>query len=412
MIRLSAPVLRGLLVVGGLAIAASWWLLGGVGTGLSTWEVFWFVLAAAAVEPLTIRQPRGMPVTASIAVLGAAAILGASPTVIAGMAAVAWVAGRLLDRDEPWQPWDLLGRIVGVAALTGFAAIGNTMLPIVWEGGDAEVAASLPLGAALAVGLGILVGLPATQTLARTEGRRRFALRRAQEAVVATQLVGPAVVATAALGALVHPVLGPWTLPTMLIPLLAARLGLQRLFVADRAYEQTIRAMSRLPERFDDGPIGPVPHDHGVRVGELAREVALELGLSERRATDVVRAAHLHELGHIDLEEAEEPSKRQLAEAGGRVVRRVSSHLDHVAAIVEAHGDLGGEAAQDEEVGLPARIITACCELDRYSPDPIQRGQREEMVVRLVRDVGDLSVVSALLRVLDRRPAESPRVGA
>ncbi len=409
---LSAPVLRSLLAMGGLAIAASWWLLGGVEPGLSPWDVFWFLMAAAAVEPLTIRQPRGTPVPASVAVLGAAAILGGSPAVVAGMAAVAWVVGWLLRREEPLLPWDLLGRIIGVAALTGFAAMGNSVLPAVWEGGDAEVAASLPLGAALAVGLGILIGLPASQTLARTEGRRRFALRRAREAVVATQLVGPAVVATAGLGALVHPVIGAWTLPTMLIPLLAARLGLQRLFAADRAYEQTIRAMSRLPERFDDGPVGPVPHDHGVRVGELAREVALELGLSERRTTDVVRAAHLHELGHIDLDDAEDPSKRQLAEAGGRIVRQVSSHLDHVAEIVEAHGDLGGEAAQDDEVGLSARIITACCELDRYSPDPIQRGQREEMVVRLVRDVGDLSVVSALLRVLDQRPVEVPRVGA
>ncbi len=412
MTRLSAPVLRSLLAVFAVAVAASWWLLGGVEPGLSGWDVVWFAVAAAAVEPLTIRQPRGMPVAASIAVLGAAAILGASPLVVAGIAGIAWPVGYLLRREHELHVGDLVGRLLGTSALAGLAAIGDFLLPLVWEGGGTDVAAALPVGAAIAVSLGIFLGLPASQTLARTEGRRRYAFRRAREALVSTQLVGPAVVATAALGALVHPVLGVWTLPTMLIPLLAARLGLQRLFVADRAYEQTIRAMSRLPEQFDDGPVGPVPHDHGVRVGELAREVALELGLTEHRATDVVRAAHLHELGHIDLDEEASPSARELAEAGGRVVRQVSGRLDHVAAIVEAHGDLNGPLAQEESIGLPARIVAACCELDRYSPDPIERGQRDEVVVRLVRDVGDLAVVSALIRVLDRRPAETRPVGA
>jgi hypothetical protein len=409
-IRVPAPVLRTALVLLALIVAASWWLLGGIEPGLSGWSILWFALAAAAVEPLSIRQPRGIPVSASLAVLGAAAILGATPAAVAAMAGLSWLVGRLVEKDATPDHWDLLGRIVAAAALAGLAAIGDALFPLVWEGQGIEATAALPVGAAVAVSLGLLFGLPASQTLARTQGRRRHAWRRAREAVVATQLVGPAIVATAVLGALVHPVLGLWTLPTMLIPLLAARLGLQRLFVADRAYEQTIRAMSRLPERFDDGPLGPVPHDHGVRVGDLAREVALELGLSEHRATEVVRAAHLHEVGHIDLDDAESPSKRELAEAGGRVVRQVSGRLEHVAAIVEAHGDLGGPMAADDSVGLPAKIVAACCELDRYSPDPIERGQREEVVVRLVRDVGDLGVISALIRVLDRRQEEARRL--
>jgi hypothetical protein len=409
-IRLSAPVLRTILVVIALVIAATWWFLDGVEPGLSGWNILWFALAAAAVEPLAIRQPRGMPVSASLAVLGTATILGATPAAVAAMAGLSWLTGRLVERDTTPDHWDLIGRIVASAALAGLAAIGDTLLPLVWEGHGADASAALPVGAALAVSLGLLLGLPASQTLARTEGRRRHAWRRATEAIVSTQLVGPAIVATAVLGALVYPVLGLWTLPTMLIPLLAARLGLQRLFVADRAYEQTIRAMSRLPERFDDGPLGPVPHDHGVRVGDLAREVALELGLSEHRTTEVVRAAHLHELGHIDLDDADNPSKRELAEAGGRVVRQVSSRLEDVAAIVEAHGDRGGARAADDAVGLPARIVAACCELDRYSPDPIERGQREEVVVRLVRDIGDLGVISALIRVLDRRQVEARRL--
>lgn len=401
-----APVLRAVLAVLGLAIGTSWWLVGDAAHDLTAWDLAWFAIAAAAVEPLSIRQPGGLPVAASLAVIGTAAILGASPVVLALIAAIAWLAGRLVKR-QPLEPLTLLGRVIGSWTLAGVAGLGTAAVPLIWVGDGSEVAAALPVGGALAVGLGIVVGLPASETLARTVGRRRHVIRRAREAVVATWLVAPAVAATAALGALVHPVLGAWTLPIMLIPLLAARFGLEQLFVADRAYEQTIRAMSRLPEHFNEGPIGPVPAEHGVRVGELAREVALELGLSERDMTEVVRAAHLHELGRIDLEGDEPVTRKHLAHAGGRVVRQVSGHLKGVAAIVEAHGDLAASARRSDQVNLAARIVAACCELDLYSPDPIEPGQRDEVVVRLVRDVGDLAVVSALMRVLDRRPVEA-----
>jgi hypothetical protein len=52
-------------------------------------------------------------------------------------------------------------------------------------------------------------------------------------------------------------------------------------------------------------------------------------------------------------------------------------------------------------VGLPARIVVACCELDRYAPDPDEPGQRQEALVRLVRETGDLEVVAALNRVVE-----------
>lgn len=397
-----AVVSRVLLAVAGLAVGAVWWLLDVAPSGFSTFDILWFAIAAVAVERLVMRQPGGLPVPASLAVLGAAAILGASPAVVSGLAAVAWLAGRLMGGEQP-GPIGLLGRVIGVWSLTGFAGLGTALLPYVWVGAGSDVAASLPVGAALAVGFGLVIGVPAAETLARSEGRRHW-LRRVRQAILATWLVAPAVAATATLGALVHPVLGAWSLPIMLVPLLAARFGLEQLFVADRAYEQTIRAMSRLPEWFDEGPVGPVPEGHGVRVGELAREVALELGLSEKNVTEVVRAAHLHELGRIDLDVDAPVTRRHLADAGGRVVRQVSSHLEGVAAIVETYGDLSRSTnLEEEDVLVAARIVAACCELDLYSPDPIEPGQRDEVVVRLVRDVGDLAVVSALMRVLDRR---------
>ncbi len=383
-------------------VGASWWLVPGIAHQVRPLQLVWFLLAAIATERLSIRQPGGQPVATSLAVLGAAAILGASPALVGLIAAFAWLVGRLIGR-ESLQWAGLVTRVAGAWALTGLASLGVLVLPVVWEGSGSDVAASLPVGAAIAVGLAIVVGLPAGEVLARTGGRWHFPVRRAREALKATRLVGPAVAATAGLGALVHPVLGVWTLPTMLIPLLAARVGLERLFVADRAYEQTIRAMSRLPEYVVTGPHATITDDHGVRVGELTREVAHELGLSERDTIDVVRAAHMHELGRLKLEAGESATQRELAAAGGAAVRMVSGQLERVAQIVEAHGDLTSPAAQREDLRRQVRIVAACCEIDRYAPDPIEPGQLDEVVVRLVRDVGDLEVVSALTRVLNRQ---------
>jgi HD superfamily phosphodiesterase len=138
-----------------------------------------------------------------------------------------------------------------------------------------------------------------------------------------------------------------------------------------------------------------------VRVGELAREVALELGLDVATVADTVRAAHLHELGRIKLERDAPVTQRELALAGASVIHEAAS-MDRVARVVAAHGDLTGREAADETIALPARIVAACCEIDRYAPDPGEPGQRQEVVVRLVRDIGDLEVISALTRVLDR----------
>jgi hypothetical protein len=57
-------------------------------------------------------------------------------------------------------------------------------------------------------------------------------------------------------------------------------------------------------------------------------------------------------------------------------------------------------------VARGARIVAACCELDRYAPDLSDAGQRKEVTVRLVRDIDDLAVVQALIDIVDRRIRE------
>lgn len=388
--------------LGGL-LGALWWVLdveADLGLGLTAVDLGLFLVATIVMERLPIRLADGRAVPTSLAVIGAAVLLGAGPPAVAAIAAAAYAVGCALGHARP-DAVVVLRRALGAWALAGAAAIGAALGPAPWTGNvDVAVPATLNLGAAVAVGTGVLVGVPAVEVLARADVGLRFLWRRVAEEIHRNRLVAAAIAATAGLGALVHPVLGAWTLPIMLLPLAAARVGLDRLGLGQQAYEQTIRAMSRLPEQ-----LGSVSAAHGVRVAELARAVALELGLDAASVADTVRAAHLHELGRIKLEREVPAPQHEVAAAGGQVLREVGD-LDRVAAIVEAQAQV--HRLPRDGVGLPARIVVACCELDGYAPDPAAPGQRHEALVRLVRVIGDLEVVAALTRVVDRAGQRQP----
>lgn len=390
--------LRVLIVEAALVlIGVAWWTIEPTTAGLAVLDLVLFAVAAAVMEllPINLRDRPGVPT--SLAVVGAAAVLGEGPHVVAAIAAAGLALSWALQRGG-WSWAALRNRAVTGWVMAGVAAVGTALGPATWRGVvDAGVAAELNLGAAVAVAAAILVGAPALDVITHSTRLGRYGLRRIAEAVSEQALVSASVTSTAVLGALVHPVLGHWTLATMLVPLLAARVGLERLGLGRRAYDQTIRAMSRLPEQ-----LGTVASGHGVRVGVLARDVALELGLDAASVSDVVRAAHLHELGRIQVERDVPAGQRDLAGAGASVIREVAD-LERVAEIVGLHGDPIAAGTGPEAV--PARIVAACCELDRYAPDPARPGQRHEVVVRLVRQVGDIDVVAALARVVARAPA-------
>ena len=401
--RPASPSMRTFACVLALAIGSLWWMVDTeqLPMLMAPVDLVLFAVAAAVMELLPIRQ-RGAGVPSSLAVVGAAAMLGAAPPVVALIAAGGWGLARVLSR-RPAPAGPMLVRAIGGWALAGIASAGVALGPATWYGDvpAGMTPAAINPGAAVAVSLAIVVGVPFLDTLVRTGAPVRYLLRRGGEAIVANALAGFAIASTAVLGTLVHPVLDQWTLPTMLIPLLAARVGLDRLTVSSIAYDQTIRAMSRLPEQ-----LGTIDPGHGVRVANLAAETALELGMDAASITDVVRASHLHELGRIQLEREAPASQRELAVAGASVIEE-TAELDRVARIVAAHGDLGGEAAADPDIGVLARIVTACCDVDRYAPDPGTPGQRQDVVVRLVRSVEDLDVVQALTRVLDRQESRT-----
>lgn len=403
-LAVSAQILGGVI---GFALGLSWWLVPETSIpplSLGVLDLVLFVLAIAVLELLPIQLPDGRVVGTAVAVVGAAAILGAAPPVVALISVLGLTLASLRHRRLPRLD-QLLGRALIGWTLAGVAGVGMVAGPPTWSGaaltGDP---AMIDLGGSVAVALALLLGGPLADALGRAGTAWRFVLRRSIETAVADGPRNIAVVSTAVLGALVHPVLGAWTLPTMLIPLAAVRFGLDREGQIAGAYDQTVRAMSRLPEQLGDVDAG-----HGVRVAELASEVAFELGLDSTEVRRVRQAAHLHELGRIQLERPETVDgdqpvvpRREVASAGAAVVRRAAG-LGPVAEIVEGHGDLVNATP---DAAVAARIVAACCDIVRYAPDPAERGQRHEVIVRLVREIGDLDVVAALDRVLERQLAD------
>lgn len=384
---------RSLPVLVATAVGAVAWQLGvAAELPVPIHQLALFVLAVAVTELLPIEPPRGRPVPTSTAVVATGALVGIEAPMLAALTALGWVTAGLLARRPGALP-SLVVQVTTAWLLAGLAAYGRTF-GAAWEGAaGSEV--RLHLVAATLV-IAVLIGVLPTLQVTVLEELSRHTLRSVADHVRVTWSADLAIASTAVMGALVYRPLGWWTLPSMLVPLLAARIGLERFAGVTAAYDQTIRAMSRLPEQA-----GTVEVDHGIRVGQLARAVAVEMGLDASSALEVEQAAYLHELGHIQIEPEAQPTRAELARAGARVIASAGD-LDRVAAIVEAHGDHDRMRTVDRDLARAARIVAACCEVDRYQPDLTVTGQRQEVTVRLVRDVDDLGVVQALLDVLER----------
>lgn len=396
--RMILRTVPALAVVGFGSVA---WSMGtGSSDPLPAYQYVLIVLAVALTELLPIRPPRGRPVPTSTAVIATGALIGVEAPVLAMLAGVGWAIARLVDRHPGSVP-DLVVRIATAWVLGGLAAYGRTFGSL-WEAAPDSTVELYLVSAGFVVAV-LIVVLPALEVIG-LDRRTPYPLRRIADEIRATWMADLAIAATAVLGALVHRSLGPWTLPSVLVPLLAARIGLERFAGVAVAYDQTIRAMSRLPEQ-----LGNVDPDHGMRVGALARSVAAELGIDAATALDVERAAYLHEVGHVRLEPESQPTKAELAAAGARIIA-TAGDLDRVAAIVAAHGDVVGLRRAPREIARLARIVAACCEADRYAPDLADAGQRHEVTVRLVRDVEDLDVVRAVLACLERGVRQPSRV--
>lgn len=304
-------------------------------------------VTAAVGELLPLPRVRGRDVPTSVAVVGTFALLGAPFWSVIGVSlAGRVVAAALHRRPGSFAPARMVRPVLG--AWMGVGAVGlGSLLP--W---DRWAELTVHPGSAAVLAATIVIGLPWWESLGGDEDDEDGSvLRRLTARVEANWMTEVALASTAILGAVVYPKLYELAVPFVLLPVLAARAGLRGYLTVRLQHDQTIRAMSRLPEE-----LGEVTAGHGQRTGELAATVARALRLSSIERQQLVQSGQLHELGRIRHEPDEEHTDRTIALNGASILHQ--SGLDAVATIVGTHRDhiLG--------TGRAATILRLACELD------------------------------------------------
>lgn len=89
-----------------------------------------------------------------------------------------------------------------------------------------------------------------------------------------------------------------YLLPLLFLPVLALRWAIVVVARSEQRYYETMVALTLMLQRAH-----PYTHRHLERVGRLAERVALNLGLSPKRAAQVREAAVLHDIGKIAIDE-------------------------------------------------------------------------------------------------------------
>ena len=126
----------------------------------------------------------------------------------------------------------------------------------------------------------------------------------------------------------------PWMATVALVPLLMTKFAFDRYAAAREAYQQTIKALSIVPE-----VAGVTPMGHGERSAVYAVALARQLGLTSDAIERVATAARLHHIGYVTLDNPEEArtyeDRMRLAKQGGDILRE-TEFLSDVGELVES----------------------------------------------------------------------------
>lgn len=197
-----------------------------------------------------------------------------------------------------------------------------------------------------------------------------------------------------------------WTLLVALPPFAFAYVAFQRTAEAQSTYDQTIRALSRIPE-----VAGLSPDGHSDRTAAMAVAIGRELGMTPNDIQEVEYASRMHDIGRITLNEPNILkagfTEDDIARWGSEIISE-SPHLSEVARLVRLQHEpyrRPGEQ-KDPEVPLASKIIRASSAFDHaiyemgFSPlealEVMHRGAAYDYdpdVVDAVRTVVDLGLV-------------------
>ncbi len=363
--------------------ALTWVLLGG---------------AVAVGELVELRPPRRAAIPLGFAVL---LVVARALPVEQGVAVFA--AGELAGVGLRLSPRGALDRLSLVAArtLVGLVTLATFHYVVDGWGNRSRWVVLVALGA------GSVAGLLVHEVLLFLDTRRRPAplIERSAELALVTSAMLMAIGYGGVGG---DGAMGLGGAAMFSMPLLAAWYSFERLHSTRLTYDQTIRALSSVPELG-----GLVREGHAARVAELAVAVGRELHLDRAELEHLETAALLHHIGHVCLDDPEVLGRpvemAEVAATGAEMLGR-SDHLRPMSEIVATSAVGPGTAPHDVSperalAGQVLRVVSAYDELADGSARG-RIGARETLFSGPAYSY-DVRVLAALDRVLGRR--EAPR---
>lgn len=327
-------------VVGAMAVAVSEL----VDHGGHATAVVLLAVGVVVGELMVLRPPHRRPIPLSYALM-LVLIRSTDPGVALGAIAVAELVAVPL-REGPWVE---RFRTSGERVLAGLAALA--VYRVVMNVDALEPTPQLMT----ALGLAGIAALAVHEGLAFLEDPRRPEVGGADLALVASGML----MAIGFQGVETHESVGLWSVGLFSIPLLAAWYSFERLALISKTSEQTIEALSVVPEMA-----GLASPGHAARVAELSVRVGDEIGLRRRELEDLRAAALLHHLGHLCLDAPEtrdhpvEPA--EVADKGAEILRQTD--------LAAAGGLL---ATDDARLGSQIlRVVSAFDDLVTRTDDP------------------------------------------
>lgn len=346
----AVATLAAVAAVGVGALALPGVALGPLSDRFGSNELFGWSLLALVTGGFTFEGARRPPILAA-GVVGSAALLGAGPPGCAAIGTAAAIGGLARQHGLP------VVRIVS-GALLAWAMPGVLALAAAAGGPSLGLDHPFPLSAVVALWAVMAIGVPVLESLAgavvlppeERAGPAHLLAERFESHTVLAALT--------LLGAMSYAAIGAAAGLVVLLPMAAARVGFSLHEEGRRAVTQTLAAMSKLPEW-----VGIVDVHHTERVRDVVQRVALDLDLESRLRRDIVRAAEVHELGHLDTG-ADRDDRGRVARSGAAVLEQAEIR-GRVQQIVHATDPDRPVHARDGDVELGAAIVSTACELDR-----------------------------------------------
>ncbi len=193
-----------------------------------------------------------------------------------------------------------------------------------------------------------------------------------------------------------------WTLLVALPPFAFAYVAFQRTAQAQATYDQTIRALARIPEVAHLSPDG-----HSDRTAGLAIAIAQEMGMTPQEVEQVEYAARMHDIGRITLNEPNILkagfTDGDIAQWGSEIIAE-AEYLREVAQLVRLQHQPYRRPGEREDPELPmaSKIIRAASAFDHAVHE--RRFSALEALEELHRGIAydyDPRVVEAVRRVVD-----------